>query len=104
MIRFLNGKVCLLAEIKREIVEVYDEGAMNEGDVRKWCRLFKVGRNNVHDEEGSGPPSLVTDDLKEKVTAKICENRRFTIFELRELFLAGRSLTSDRETKDVVQD
>jgi hypothetical protein len=31
-------------EIHRHIVEVYGEGAMNEGNVRKGCRLFKEGR------------------------------------------------------------
>jgi hypothetical protein len=32
-----------LADIHRQIVEVYDEGATKEGKVRKWCRLFKEG-------------------------------------------------------------
>jgi hypothetical protein len=44
-----NDKNVCPAEIHRQIVEVYDEGAINEGNVRKWCRLFNVGRTNVHD-------------------------------------------------------
>jgi hypothetical protein len=27
------------------------EGALSEGNVRKWCRLFKGGRINAQDEE-----------------------------------------------------
>ena len=55
---------------------------MNESSVRKWCIRFKNGRTNVHDEEKSGRPSIVTDDLLAKVDGKIRENRRFTITEL----------------------
>jgi len=50
---------------------VCDEGAMNRGNVRKWCRLFKEGRTNVHDEKPSGRPPMVTDGLTEGVNAKI---------------------------------
>jgi hypothetical protein len=59
VVRFLNAEsVSPAAEIHRQIVEVHGEGAINEGSVRKWCRLFKEGRTNVHDEEQSGyPPS-----------------------------------------------
>jgi len=33
---------------------VCGESAMNEGNIRKWCWLFKEDRTNVHDEEQSG--------------------------------------------------
>jgi hypothetical protein len=36
VIRFLNPRNVHLAEIHRQIVEVYGEGVMNEGNVRKW--------------------------------------------------------------------
>jgi hypothetical protein len=55
---------------------------MNESSVRKWCIWFKNGRTNVHDEERSGCPSIMTDDLLAKVDEKIRENHRFTITEL----------------------
>jgi hypothetical protein len=92
------------AEIHKQIVEVYGEGALNEGNVRKWCRLFKDGRTNVHDEEQSGRPSLVMDDLKEKANAKVRGNRRLRISEFHEYILAGQILRSDQETKYIVQD
>ncbi|GFV69191.1 histone-lysine N-methyltransferase SETMAR [Trichonephila clavipes] len=43
---------------------------------------FKNGRTYVHDEEKSGRPSIVTDEMFAKVDEKIRENRRFTITEL----------------------
>ncbi|KAJ4430762.1 hypothetical protein ANN_19353 [Periplaneta americana] len=36
---------------------------MSEGGVRQWCRMFKNGRPNVHDEERNGRPSIVNADL-----------------------------------------
>jgi hypothetical protein len=74
VIRFLNAKNVCLTEIHRQIVEVYGEGTMNEGSMRKWCQLFNEGRTNVHDEEQSGRLSLFTDDLKSGIGAKIQEN------------------------------
>jgi hypothetical protein len=38
-----------------------------------------MGEQNVHDEERSGRPSAVSDDLVQRVDQKICESRRFTI-------------------------
>jgi hypothetical protein len=55
---------------------------MSEGTVTQWCRMFKDGRTNVQDEEQSGRPSVVSDDLVQSVEQKICERRRFTISEL----------------------
>jgi transposase len=55
-----------------------------EGNVRKWCRLFKKDRSSLHDEERNGHSSLVTEDIKEKVNTKICEDRRFAGYELHE--------------------
>jgi transposase len=52
---------------------------MSEGTVKQWCRMFKDGRTNVHDEERSGRPSVVSDDLVSSVDQKICERWRFKI-------------------------
>ena len=49
---------------------------MNEGVVCEWVRLFKSGRGNVHDEERSGRPSLMTDELVQTVDSEGRENRR----------------------------
>jgi hypothetical protein len=44
--------------------------------------MFKDGRRNVHNEEWSGRPSVVSDDLVQSVDQKICERQRFAISEL----------------------
>jgi hypothetical protein len=43
---------------------------MSEGTVRQWCGMFKDGRANVHNEEPSGQPSVVSDDLVQSVDQK----------------------------------
>ena len=55
---------------------------MGESMVRKWVRMFKEGRENVHDEPRSGRPSLVSDDLTNKVEITVKEDRRFTLSSL----------------------
>jgi hypothetical protein len=40
---------------------------MSEGTVRHCCRLFKDGRANVHNEEQSGRPSVMSDDIVQSV-------------------------------------
>ena len=54
----------------------------DRGGVRQWCLMFKNASTNVHDDERSGWPSVLTDKLVEKNNKKIRENRRFTITEL----------------------
>jgi hypothetical protein len=40
------------AEINLELwVVVYSQTVLSEGTVKQWCRIFKDGRANVHDEE-----------------------------------------------------
>jgi hypothetical protein len=43
---------------------------MSDGMVR-WCRMCSEGRTNVHVDDGSGRPSLVTADLLDQVNEKI---------------------------------
>jgi len=50
---------------------VYSEGAVNEGNVRTFCWLFKDGRINVHDKEQSVCQYLVMGDFKGKVNTDI---------------------------------
>jgi hypothetical protein len=55
---------------------------MSAGGVRQWCRMFKNGRTNVHDEGRAGRPTVVTQELVQMIDEKVRENRRFTISEL----------------------
>ncbi|GFG34554.1 hypothetical protein Cfor_11547 [Coptotermes formosanus] len=86
----LKAKNIRLAGIRRQVVEVQGEGAWSKGDVRKWYRLFKEGRIHVSDKERSGRPSLVTDDLKERLNARFRGDGRFTFSELNVQY-SGRS-------------
>jgi hypothetical protein len=82
VIKFLNAKNVHPAEIYRQVCEVYGENAMSDGMVRRLCRMFSEGRTNVHDDDRSGCPSLVTADLLDQVNEKIRGNRRFAMSEL----------------------
>ncbi|KAJ4436850.1 hypothetical protein ANN_16982 [Periplaneta americana] len=53
----------LLADIHRQLCEVYGDDAISDGMVRRWVRKFKEGRVSVHDEQHTGRPSLVNDNL-----------------------------------------
>jgi hypothetical protein len=82
VIHFLQAKNMSAMEIHHELWVVYGQNVMSEGTVIQWCRMFKNGHTNVHDEDWSGQPSVVSDDLVESVDQKICEIRRLTISEL----------------------
>jgi transposase len=79
VIRFLLARNNNAAEIHRNLCEVYGSNVMSDSKVRQWCRLFQEGRTNVHDKERSGRPSVINDNLVEKVNTTIRGNRRFTI-------------------------
>ena len=82
VIRFLFARKNNAAEINRQLCEVYGLNVMSDSKVRQWRRLFEEGLTNVHDEERSGRPSVITDDLVEKVNTTLRGNHRFTISEL----------------------
>jgi hypothetical protein len=54
VITFLHAKNMSAVEIHHELCAVYDQNVMSEGTVRQWCRMFKDGQIDVHDEEQSG--------------------------------------------------
>jgi len=85
--RFLLARNNNAAEIHRQFCEVYGPNVISDSKIRQWCRLFKKGRTNVHDEERSGRPSVIKDDLVKKVNTTIRGNRHFTISELSLSFL-----------------
>jgi hypothetical protein len=41
--------------------------------------MFIDGQTNVHDEEQSGQPSVVSDDIVQSVDQEVCERQCFTI-------------------------
>jgi hypothetical protein len=66
VVPFMNVQNVRPIEIYRQLIAVHGEGVMNESNVRKWCWMFNEGRTNVHDEERSGRPALITEDLKKR--------------------------------------
>jgi transposase len=86
VIRFLSAQNIRAIDIHRQFTAVNGEGVMNESSVRNWCRMFNEGRTNVHDEERSGRPSLITEDLKIQIDVQIRQDRRSTLDELHEKF------------------
>jgi len=81
VIRFLNAKSERPAEIHKQIVAVYGN-VMNQQNMTKWCREFSEGRTDVHDEQRSGRPSLISDELFQESEGEIRTNRCVTIREL----------------------
>ena len=67
VIRFLQAEGCSAAEIHCRMSKVYGENFMSDGSVREWCRKFKEGRADVHDESGHGRKSVATVRLVERV-------------------------------------
>jgi hypothetical protein len=51
VIRFLHAKNMSAAEIYHEFCTVYSQNVMSEEPVGQWCRMFKDGLTNVHNEE-----------------------------------------------------
>ncbi|XP_035233307.1 uncharacterized protein LOC118205125 [Stegodyphus dumicola] len=82
VIRFLQAEGNSAAEIHRRMSRVYGNSFMSDGVVREWCRNFKDGRTDVHDEGGQGRKSVVTDDIVQRVDQAVKQNRRFTISKL----------------------
>jgi hypothetical protein len=78
VIRLLNAKCERPAEIHKQIVVVYGN-VINRQNAKKWCREFSEGRTDVHDEQRSSKPCLISDDLPEETEGEICANRRVTI-------------------------
>ena len=81
VIRFFNTKCECPGEIHKQIIAVYGN-IMNPQNVTKLCREFSEGRTDVHDEQRSGRPSLISYDLLQEIEREIRANRRVTIREL----------------------
>jgi hypothetical protein len=67
----LHAENTSAVEIHHELCAVYSQNVMNEGTAKQWYRMFKDGWTNVHDEERSGQPSVVSDDPGQSVDQKI---------------------------------
>lgn len=85
VIRFLQAKGLRPVDIFRDITEVYGD-VINPRNVANWCKRFCDGRTDVHDENRSGRPSIVTVDLIQKVDEIVRSDRRITLQQLQKNF------------------
>lgn len=95
VIRFLCAKGHSATEIHFQLTEVYGETCMSVQMVRKWCKEFKEGRTDVHNEQRSGRPS-VSDETIAKVEAAMLADRRLTVRELSEMIPDVSKTTIDK--------
>ena len=70
VIRFVMANNLSVANIHRELCTLHGQNVMSEGVVHQWIRLFKNGRTNIHNEERSGRPYVVSDELIQKIMKK----------------------------------
>ncbi|UYV68426.1 hypothetical protein LAZ67_5004288 [Cordylochernes scorpioides] len=95
VIRFLAAKKNSAKDIHTELCQVYGEGCMSSGMVRRWVREFKNSRTDVHDEPRAGRPS-VSDENIAKVEAAMLEDRRVTVRKLCDLVPDVSKTTIDK--------
>ncbi|GFW23747.1 histone-lysine N-methyltransferase SETMAR [Trichonephila clavipes] len=81
VIRFLHEKGQRPADIHKEIVSVY-RSIMSRQNVTKWCLHFSEGRTDVHDEQRTGRPSVISDALLQRTEEVIRANRRLGLKEM----------------------
>ncbi|KAG5318767.1 SETMR methyltransferase, partial [Pseudoatta argentina] len=102
VIRYLVWKGKTPVEVYNEVKTAYGDKGMNRTSVFKWCREFKNGRTSVHDDQRSGRPSILTDDIVEKIENALRDDRRLTMDELSAMFpQISRSLLHEETIREV---
>lgn len=86
VIRFLYLEKNSPIEIHRRLVGVYGPEAMSIQHVRKWCRFYKEGREELQDKVRSGRPSVINANLVARVDEQLRSDRRQTLEELQNVF------------------
>ncbi|GFX04265.1 uncharacterized protein TNCV_3974141 [Trichonephila clavipes] len=74
------------ADIHKKIVSVYGN-ILNRQNVTKLCRHFSDGRTDVHDEQRTGRPSVISDALLQRTEEAIRANRHLKLKELHQIIL-----------------
>ncbi|KAG5318318.1 MOS1T transposase, partial [Pseudoatta argentina] len=100
VIRYLVWKGKTPVEVYNEVKTAYGDTGMNRTSGFKWCREFKNGRTSVHDDQRSGRPSILTDDIVKKIENALRDDRRLTVDELSAMFpQISRSLLHETITE-----
>lgn len=61
------------------LVKVYQDNAMSERNIYRWFGAFKKGMMSVDDKERSGRPSMVTDEIVQKINIAVLKDRRKSV-------------------------
>ncbi|KAF2887416.1 hypothetical protein ILUMI_18757 [Ignelater luminosus] len=100
VIRYLVWKGKTSVVVYNEVKTAYGDKAMNRTSVFKWCREFKNGRTSVHDDQRSETPSIVTDEIVEKIENALRDDPKLTVDELSAMFpQISRSLLHETITE-----
>jgi transposase len=85
--QFLSAKGERPVDVHEQIVAVYGD-VMNRQNVTEWCHEFSEGRTDVHDKQRSDRPSVISDDLVQKIEGEVHANQCGTIRELHHIIPA----------------
>jgi hypothetical protein len=72
LISFIHAEGQSAVEIHPRLCRVYDDNVISECCVREWCRKFRAGRIDVHENCGQKRHSIVTDEFVRKVVREFC--------------------------------
>ncbi|XKL67149.1 hypothetical protein PGB90_010569 [Kerria lacca] len=86
VLRFLLLEKQTPAAIAKRLKAIYGDKALFRVHVWKWCKRFQEGKTNLHDENRSGRPSIITEELVNSVQEHILNDRRLTISDLCNLY------------------
>ncbi|XKL61874.1 hypothetical protein PGB90_001707 [Kerria lacca] len=74
------------AATAKRLKEIYGDKALSCVHIWKWCKQFQEGRTNLHNENRSGCPSIITEELVNSVQEHILNGHRLTISDLYNLY------------------
>ena len=100
VIRFIHTEGQSAAEIHRRLCRAYVDNVMSDRRVREWCKKFRDGQTDLHDEGGQERHSIVTDELVQKVDQCLRVKRRFMTSELSKEFPQTSRTTLYRTVTD----
>lgn len=85
VIKFLTKSDKSPKSIFEEMASIYGTSGPSHATVKKWSRLFKLGRESIEDDTRSGRPiSVVTEENTEKVKKLVLEDRRIKVWQIAE--------------------
>jgi transposase len=74
VVQFLNAKGKNVQQKFTNKLLLFMVILLNLQNVTKWCREFFKRRADVHDEQRSGRPSLISDDLLQEIEGETHAN------------------------------